>query len=290
MRPVEVTEEAIIQAGNQLLSANRNITGFALRKAVGGGSAPRLRQVWDDYLSSQALAKVEPVAELPVEVASELKELSDGLVQRLQNMAVGLNDKAVKAAERRVSELVKSVREQQEQSERELSDASMAVDELEAQLDTAAQDKELLQSKLDEAVAINQMQSVEIAQLKERLLAAERATKAANDQHETELATLQANLKEHLAEIAKMRDQLAAADAEVNSKSQALAIELAQVRERLAAAEAGAQVAGQQCAAQTEKAEKAMEEAARYAGQIDVLERQVKDLMEKLSSSAPSTK
>ncbi|MDD3019238.1 MAG: hypothetical protein PHE74_12855 [Comamonas sp.] len=142
-----------------------------------------------------------------------------------------------------------------------------------------------MQSKLDEAVATNQMPSVEIAQLKERLLAAERATKAANDQHETELATLQVTLKEHLAEVAKMRDQLTAADAEVNSKSQALAIELAQVRERLAASEAGAQVAGQQCAAQTEKAEKAMEEAARYAGQVDALERQVKDLMNKLSSA-----
>ena len=95
MRPTEVTDEEVILAGKGLIAANRNITGFSLRKAVGGGSASRLRQVWDDYISSQALSKLEPVAELPVEVAGELRELTDGLVQRLQNMAVGLNDKAV---------------------------------------------------------------------------------------------------------------------------------------------------------------------------------------------------
>lgn len=313
MRPVEVVEQDIIQAGNDLLAANRNITGFALRKALGGGSAPRLRQVWDDHINSQALSKVEPVAELPVEVAGELKELSDGLVQRLQHMAVGLNDKAVKAAERRVSDLVKSVGEQREQAERELADAGQAVDELEAQLDAAAQDKELLRVKLDEANAGSQKQAVEVAQLTERLVAAEKATKAAHEQHATDLATSQNTIKGHLAEIGKMREQLAAADAtakqvvlkhaadiaDVNGKSQALAIELAQVRERLAGAEAGVKAAGEQVKAEAantskerdetkiarEAVVKAREEAARYAGQVDALERQVTELMAKVAAA-----
>lgn len=299
MRPVEVSDEEVIQAGDDLLAAGRNITGFALRKALGGGSAPRLRQVWDDHVNSQAMAKVEPVAELPVEVAGELRELSDGLVQRLQNMAVGLNDKAVKAAERRVSDLVKSVGEQREQAERELADASTAVDELEAQLAVFAQDKELLRVKLDEANARSQKQAVEVAQLTERLAAAERATKAAHEQHATDLATSQTTIRGHVAEIAKLRDQVGAADAalkqvvlrhaaemaEVNGKAQALAIELAQVRERLAGAEAGVKVAGAQVEAEAEKAVKAREEAARYAGQVDALERQVTELMAKVGTA-----
>lgn len=313
MRPVEVSDEEVIQAGNDLLATGRNCTGFALRKALGGGSAPRLRQVWDDHINSQAMAKVEPVAELPVEVAGELRELSDGLVQRLQNMAVGLNDKAVKAAERRVSDLVKSVGEQRSQAERELADASTAVDELEVQLEAAAQDKELLRVKLDEANAGSQKQAVEFAQLTERLAAAERATKAAHEQHATDLAASQTTIAGHVAEIGKLRDQVGAADAaakqvvlkhaaelaEVNGKSQALAIELAQVRERLAGAEAGVKAAQELVAVETantakerdettiarEAAVKAREEAARYAGQIDALERQVQELMAKVAAA-----
>lgn len=316
MRPVEVTEADIIQAGNDLLAAGRNCTGFALRKALGGGSAPRLRQVWDDHINSQALSKVEPVAELPVEVAGELRELTDGLVQRLQNMAVGLNDKAVRAAERRVSDLVKSVGEQREQAERELADAGQAVDELEEQLAVFAQDKELLRVKLDEANAEIQTRAVEVAQLTERLAAAERATKAAHEQHATDIAASHKTITGHVAEIGKLREQLAAAEAaakqvtqqhatemaEVNGKAQGVAIELAQVRERLAGSEAGVKAAGEQLAAEVlntskergettiarEAAVKAREEAARYAGQVDALERQVAELMAKVGAAPTS--
>lgn len=182
MRPVEVNVADIIQAGKDLLAANRNITGFALRKAVGGGSAPRLRQVWDDYLDSKSISKVESVAELPVEVASELKELSDGLVRKLEFMAVSLNDKAVKASERRVSDLVKSVGEQQAQSERELADASNTVDELEEQLIEAENGRELLSVQLADASSEKQKLAIEVAQLSERLAAAEERAQTAGAQ------------------------------------------------------------------------------------------------------------
>ena len=42
MRPVEFTPDAIIQAGQSLQAAGRNITGFALRQKVGGGNPSRL--------------------------------------------------------------------------------------------------------------------------------------------------------------------------------------------------------------------------------------------------------
>ena len=43
MRPVEFTPEAIIEAGQELQGAGRNITGFALRQKVGGGNPTRLK-------------------------------------------------------------------------------------------------------------------------------------------------------------------------------------------------------------------------------------------------------
>ena len=62
MRPAEFTPESIIEAGQALQAAGRNITGFALRQRVGGGNPSRLKQVWDEYISAQAVAKAEPVA------------------------------------------------------------------------------------------------------------------------------------------------------------------------------------------------------------------------------------
>ena len=64
MRPAEFPVEAIIEAGQALQAAGRNVTGFALRQKVGGGNPTRLRQVWDEHLASNSVAQAQPVAEL----------------------------------------------------------------------------------------------------------------------------------------------------------------------------------------------------------------------------------
>ena len=223
MRPTEFSNEQIVRAGLELQAAGRNITGFALRQKVGGGSAGRLRQVWTEYANSISVSQAEPVAALPVEVAEQLGLVSAALIERLKTLAADLNDRAVKAAGLRVSEVVRAADEQKRQAERELADASLTVDELEANLDAATADRELLRTRLDESNAVLQKQAVEIAQLKERLGAAETTLNTTNEQLKTEAA----------------------------------------------------------------KASEAREEAARYAGQIDVLERQNTELTAKLQKSPP---
>jgi colicin import membrane protein len=300
MRPTEFSTEEIVKAGLELQAAGRNITGFALRQKVGGGSAGRLRQVWAEYANSLSVTQAEPVAELPVEVAEQLGIVSATLIERLKTLAADLNDRAVKASERRVAEVVRAAGSQRSQAERELADASLTVDDLEKNLDAAAADRELLRTKLDESNAAIQKQAVEIAQLKERLEASERATKTAHEQHATDMATWQTTAKGHVAEIAQLRDQLAAANSaakkageqhvaalgEVNAASQAQAVEIAKLRERLGAAEASVSTANEQLKAEATKASQAREEAARYAGQVDVLERQNADLTGKLQLSS----
>ncbi|HID4136420.1 TPA: DNA-binding protein, partial [Escherichia coli] len=105
MRPATFEPQQIIEAGLALQAEGRNITGFALRNRVGGGNPGRLKQVWDEYLSSQTEVTTEPVAELPVEVAEEVKAVSSALAERISQLATELNDKAVRAAERRVAEV-----------------------------------------------------------------------------------------------------------------------------------------------------------------------------------------
>jgi len=215
MRPVEFTPEVIIQAGRDLQTAGRNITGFALRQKVGGGNPARLKQVWDEYLASQSVTRTEPVAELPVEVAEEMATVTKALTERIAALAVELNDKAVKAAERRVHEVVRSAGEQREQAERELADASQTVDDLETKLDDARAQGETLEGRLTEAQAVNQAQAVELAQLRERLS----STESERERYQAEVERLRVDHDD----AAKLRGQVDAMQTHIASLMEALA-------------------------------------------------------------------
>ncbi|MCF8169342.1 MAG: DNA-binding protein [Rhodoferax sp.] len=173
MRPTEFSTEEIVKAGLELQSAGRNVTGFALRQKVGGGNASRLRQVWDEHLSAQSITTVQQVVELPIEVAEQLNLVTAALTERLTHLTTDLNDRAVKAAERRVAEIVKASGVQRSAAERELADAGQTVDDLEEKLDAATVENERLRKTLEEVNAKNQSLAVEMAQVKERLIAVE---------------------------------------------------------------------------------------------------------------------
>ena len=134
MRPAEVADDQIIEAGKQLLENGRRATGFALRKIVGGGSPSRLARVWEDYRRSLEVVESEPVQELPMEVEEALNEMTSSFLEQVRGLALNLNTRAVKTAERRVSDVMRSAKEQQESAEAELVDAGTTVEDLEEQL------------------------------------------------------------------------------------------------------------------------------------------------------------
>lgn len=312
MRPVEFTPESTIKAGLELQAIGRNITGFALRQKVGGGNPSRLKQVWDEYLASQSVVKVEPVADLPVEVAEEVALVTKELTQRLAALAVELNDKAVKAADRRVHEVVRSAGEQRAQAERELADASQTVEDLEAMVDEAAIQVSGLEAKLADLQTAHQAQAVELAQVRERLTVTEQTAKVTADQHAAELArmaaTIEAERNRHLQEAEQLRVELAQqrqvslgvvaerdkvrADlAAVNAKAEAIEQarqeqrktadqEAKRATERLAKADAGQEKAKLEASA-------AREDAANLRGQIEAMKNQVAELMQVLAATKP---
>ncbi len=218
MRPAEVTNEQIIEAGKQLIAAGRSITGFALRKITKSGDANRLKKIWDDYQITQSVTASEPVAELPVEIAEQMTQVSRALVDKIHLIAIELNDKAVKASERRVAELVRTTSEQRQQAERELADASETVNDLEKQLDEKETEIELLTKRLDTANHLSQAQSVELAQLKERLIAAETNAKKEAEHSANQIAKL-ADEKQELTEVQEiLHKKLEDAKAELADK------------------------------------------------------------------------
>ncbi|MDD4983210.1 MAG: DNA-binding protein [Candidatus Portnoybacteria bacterium] len=294
-RPAEFAPEAIIQAGQELRDAGRNITGFALRQKVGGGNPSRLKQVWDEYLASQSVTKAEPVAELPIEVAEEVAIVTKTLTERLSMLAVELNDKAVKAAERRVAEVVRAAGDQREQAERELADASSTVDDLETKLNEVRAESGAFEKRLADAQATSQAQAVELAQLRERLILTEQTAKSAGEQHAVELERIRTELAEQKkavqslaaerdqdrAELATVKAQAAAADKTQQEQRKRTAEETHRMAERLTKIETDRDAAHKQAAT-------AREEAAKLRGQLEATQAQAAELIQALSSQQPA--
>lgn len=171
MRPVEVADEAVIAAGQALEAENRQVTGYALRKRLGGGSGARLSAVWAAHLEHRRVSQEDAMPELPVEVAEQLSALTKEITERLAVLARGMNDKAVKGAERRVTDLVRAVEEQRKQADREVVDADQAVTELEAALEQAHVANGEWEARHRDALAQVQAKDIELARLNERLSA-----------------------------------------------------------------------------------------------------------------------
>ena len=249
MRPAEVTTEQIIEAGKFLAESGRNITGFALRQKIGGGNPTRLRQIWEEHQAGQAAVKVEPVAELPIEVAEEVTTVTAELTARLARLALELNDKAVKTAERRVAEVVRAAGEQREQAERELVDAGQAVEDLENNLEAAQVAGAELDKQLTVSKELAQQQAVELAQLRERLVANEVAAKRSTEAHAAELAVVQAN-------VAELNGQLSQAQQKISVAAQDHAVVVSKLEASDVAAKRAAEAhAAELAAAQTSIAE-----------------------------------
>ncbi|MDN4264529.1 DNA-binding protein [Citrobacter freundii] len=274
MRPAEFSPEEIVAAGEALVAAGRNVTGFALRQKVGGGNPNRLKQVWDEHLAAKNTTEAEPVAELPVEVAEEVAAVTKSLTERLATLAVELNDKAVKAAERRVAEVLRTAGEQREQAERELVDAAQTVDELETRLDESQAEVESLERRLSEAQSHGQAQAVELAQLRERLVATEQAARATADAHEAVRSELDAARRDAGVKIEALRGELAeqkakaAADAQAHADYRArMEQDAARITELLGQAKEAQEVA-------RHDASEARESAAKLAGQLEAVQAQ----------------
>ena len=169
MRPPEIEDEQIIGAGKQLQADSRRVTGFALRKTVGGGNPSRLVRVWEDYKRSQEVVDAEPEQELPMEVEEALNEMTGTFLEQVRSLAQNLNSRAVKTAERRVADVMRSAKEQQENAEAELVDAATTVEDLEEQLELSKAQNTKLDSEISAFLKENEKFRTDIARLEREL-------------------------------------------------------------------------------------------------------------------------
>lgn len=211
MRPSEFSEESVIQAGHQLLSEDRNVTGFALRKLIGGGNPSRLKLIWDQYLAANTPDHQEPGTDLPYEVAESLKAITASLTDQLTTLTTKLNDTAVKASERRVTDILQTSAQLRESFEREMADANVTVNNLEEDLDKANEQVANWEKYYNDTMEDFSNQTIELAVTKEKLSSAQDIITQQGHDIETlksELNTVNAHLKNRDEMIAVLNNQL----------------------------------------------------------------------------------
>lgn len=203
-RPAEIADEDVIAAGNKLLEAGRRVTGFALRKIVEGGDASRLKKVWEKHLNQNVVVDAEPVQELPIEVQQTLDEIIEGFLAQFKAVAIGLNAKCVETSEKRVAEVIKTAKEEQDKAEAELVDAATTVDDLEAQLDAANTANRKLTVQLEQSTTKSNKQIHSIAELEKQVALLKQQSAALNSQ----LALEKEEAERRLTETNRMAAQI----------------------------------------------------------------------------------
>lgn len=133
MRPPEIPDEMVVEAGQRLLAVGRPVNGWALRTACGGrGKSDRLLQVWRDYEASAQVEEApvevpDVVAEAIVGAKGEVAGLLDRLLPTLYAAAEGVVD-----ARRRAE--YEALQRQLVWAEQQSKDAATAIDQADAEI------------------------------------------------------------------------------------------------------------------------------------------------------------
>lgn len=101
MRPSTYSNEEIIAAGNELLQAKTNITGYSLSIQLGGGRPDRLIKVWLAHLTENQNAETKLI-ELSESLEAALDNVLDTIKSNLSSFLVETDNRTNELAEKRI--------------------------------------------------------------------------------------------------------------------------------------------------------------------------------------------
>ena len=208
-RRSEVSDEEIVQAGLGLVTSKELVTGWALRRALGGkGSPPRLMSVWKAE-RSQVLHDEYPGGVLP---QSEVQEARDGIkaalgfIDRLDGEARDAVRRAEETFERAVETATEEAASRVVDLDADLMLANHSITtlerELRAALNEAASEKTVsAMTREDKLVAEEAATALrqELAELTVKLAVAEERARAALERAEQAEERERASLKKQAA-------------------------------------------------------------------------------------------
>lgn len=202
MRPAEFTPEDIVAAGDDLVASGRSVTGFALRKKVGGGNPNRLKAVWDEYLAGKQTSRAVEQIALPLELNNVLVNMQAEVRAMINHMAIEMHQVAFQAAESRVAETMRTANEMREQAEKEMADAAQTVEQLEEELEKTKTQVTKLKTELENEHEYTTELEVKMATLKAQLTSAGEkvALEQKVDSLQAQMELLMLNMEPHQVE------------------------------------------------------------------------------------------
>ena len=303
-RPVEATDEMVVEAGQQLTAAGKRVTGYSLRKFLGTGESSRLEAVWLAHLAATAPAAAAPAPQTPLPHALEAQR--DAASTRVAEVLTTLFTKAWACADELAQATVAAeqavAREKVADAEQRLVDADDCIKQADekVQEEAARADKAevlLAEARTELAQAAERHAVLEaegrtaagiaastIADLRAQLATVEAALGQARQESTGAKATaaaVQAEANRMRADLDRARDDLAtAADRHAalemagRTASDNAANTIADLRVQLAASEAATGLALHQAAAAEEKAAASQAGADRTRSELESLRSQ----------------
>lgn len=168
MRPTEFTDEQIIKAGQEVESQGRRVSGFAIRKQLGGGTQSRFKAVWEAYKAKDAVETPVENRDLPVEIENLLGQLGQTLIEQLRSLALNINNQAHRISERRVAEVLQRSAAERTQHAEEIQEASDAVDDLDKEVEALKEQVKEWQQRAEVAQETSTRLNAELAASTER--------------------------------------------------------------------------------------------------------------------------
>jgi len=135
MRPTEVSDDQIIEAGVQLENENTRVTGFALRRLIGAGTPARLFKVWSNHKDGTApIPTTESESPpLPGEIEPALKAATEQITNSLRQLVIGLHGHCQREAQQKVTKAQQDADAKCALYLEELADASGQIESAEQQ-------------------------------------------------------------------------------------------------------------------------------------------------------------
>jgi chromosome segregation ATPase len=161
-RAPEVTDLAIIEAGKNLVKQGKNITGFALRRAVGDkGSPKRLYSVWREYQSSHEGESTDE-AELTSEITTALDDSIEAVAKTLKSIVKGIHCTVRSDAKNQITSAMNLAEQRQIKADEEMSDALVTIEEFQIAVNEKSDEIDRLNVVFDNNNELLQEQNMKI--------------------------------------------------------------------------------------------------------------------------------
>lgn len=159
-RPVEVTEQEIIDAGVALENLSKRANSGSIRVKLGNrGGFTRIKEVWQKHISNRVAEEVgvdsDTDIELPAEIQDNLECNSKQAVKNLETITVNSFKVAQQIAEKRVSSTIGEYKTKLEDFEESEQQAGFALDACDKHISDLNEEIENLQIKNEKLLSEN---------------------------------------------------------------------------------------------------------------------------------------